>query len=376
VLASFAGSNLVVGEAPVAAGVVIAIKRLPTSDDPEKWTSQIVVTKKSVRRLESEAALLMRAVGTDHLVRCYGFDTNLKEVYLEAMHESVKAALYRFSRRITAAEQKVRNRLITEASRALLKGTELLHSLGIWHRDLKSDNLLLQCDPNLAGFSSHSVKICDLGYSIHSDINGVWAILDLPGTAPYYAPAVLFARTQMAALVKSFAEMALELPEVKAEKDKEVEKALKMSSPSGEKLCEVLRDSRDSGSRLHPLADKLEKQLRAGITKLMIDWEACDAWSCGVVVWELFNGGTENPYPEFPGNAYEASLQREIKAGKLPILDKSKCIPNELKGCWKMLVEKPGAGVSFFNGAWAAKGKRETMQELFKTFEAACPPPG
>ncbi|KAL3815280.1 hypothetical protein ACHAXA_010091 [Cyclostephanos tholiformis] len=69
-------------------------------------------------------------------------------------------------------------------SRGLLEGVQFMHSRGIAHRDLKPQNLLLECDAD-----NTSVKICDFGFA--KRVHMPQSLTTLCGSLHYVAPELL-----------------------------------------------------------------------------------------------------------------------------------------------------------------------------------------
>jgi len=75
------------------------------------------------------------------------------------------------------------------------RGLEALHSKGIFHRDLKLENILLSRLPTVGGFGKEDVKIADLGYALCPE-NRHENTSDMPSTFPYTPPELVELRAE------------------------------------------------------------------------------------------------------------------------------------------------------------------------------------
>jgi serine/threonine protein kinase len=78
------------------------------------------------------------------------------EVYLNVVMDYVPETCYRVMKHYVKMKQSVPNLLVKLYAYQMFRGIAYIHSLGICHRDIKPQNLLI--DP-----STHILKICDFG---------------------------------------------------------------------------------------------------------------------------------------------------------------------------------------------------------------------
>ncbi|CAO3645696.1 unnamed protein product [Cunninghamella blakesleeana] len=136
-------------------GVVYQAKLLRTGED--------VAIKKVLqdRRFKNRELQIMRSVCHPNIVALKAYfysngDTKKDEVYLNLVLEFVPETVYRATRQYAKAKQHMPNLYVKLYTYQLLRSLAYIHSLGICHRDIKPQNLLL--DPN-----SGILKLCDFG---------------------------------------------------------------------------------------------------------------------------------------------------------------------------------------------------------------------
>ncbi|KAI8333168.1 kinase-like domain-containing protein [Chlamydoabsidia padenii] len=136
-------------------GVVYQAKLLRTGED--------VAIKKVLqdRRFKNRELQIMRSVWHPNIVALKAFfysngDGKKDEVYLNLVLEYVPETVYRATRQYAKAKQPMPILYVKLYTYQLLRSLAYIHSLGICHRDIKPQNLLL--DP-----SSGILKLCDFG---------------------------------------------------------------------------------------------------------------------------------------------------------------------------------------------------------------------
>jgi len=82
--------------------------------------------------------------------------THHDEVYLNLVLEFIPETIYRFTKHYSKIKKSIPNIMIKLYMYQLLRSLAYIHSLGIAHRDIKPQNLLL--DPH-----NHILKLCDFG---------------------------------------------------------------------------------------------------------------------------------------------------------------------------------------------------------------------
>lgn len=136
-------------------GVVYQAKILQTGED--------VAIKKVLqdKRFKNRELQIMRSVSHQNIVALNAFfysqgESKKDEVYLNLVLEYVPETLYRTTRHYAKMKQSMPNIYVKLYTYQLLRSLAYIHSLGICHRDIKPQNLLL--DP-----STGVLKLCDFG---------------------------------------------------------------------------------------------------------------------------------------------------------------------------------------------------------------------
>ncbi|KAI9494063.1 kinase-like domain-containing protein [Zychaea mexicana] len=136
-------------------GVVYQAKLLRTGEE--------VAIKKVLqdRRFKNRELQIMRSVSHPNIVSLKAFfyshgDVKKDEVYLNLVLEYIPETVYRASRHYAKAKQSIPTLHVKLYTYQLLRSLAYIHSLGICHRDIKPQNLLL--DP-----ASGILKLCDFG---------------------------------------------------------------------------------------------------------------------------------------------------------------------------------------------------------------------
>jgi glycogen synthase kinase 3 beta len=78
------------------------------------------------------------------------------EVYLNVVMDYIPDTLYKVMKQYLKMKQMVPPLLVKLYSYQLLRGIAYIHAVGICHRDIKPQNVLVDT-------SSHILKICDFG---------------------------------------------------------------------------------------------------------------------------------------------------------------------------------------------------------------------
>eukprot|EP00184_Porphyridium_aerugineum_P007347 CAMPEP_0184707374 /NCGR_PEP_ID=MMETSP0313-20130426/37237_1 /TAXON_ID=2792 /ORGANISM="Porphyridium aerugineum, Strain SAG 1380-2" /LENGTH=424 /DNA_ID=CAMNT_0027168949 /DNA_START=737 /DNA_END=2011 /DNA_ORIENTATION=- len=126
-------------------------------------TGEIVAIKKVLqdRRFKNRELQIMRSLDHPNVVslkHCFysSGDGNDDDVYLNLVLEFVPETVYRISKHYSKLKKPMPSIYVKLYMFQLLRSLAYIHSLGICHRDIKPQNLLL--DP-----SAHILKLCDFG---------------------------------------------------------------------------------------------------------------------------------------------------------------------------------------------------------------------
>ncbi|KAI8344936.1 kinase-like domain-containing protein [Blakeslea trispora] len=136
-------------------GVVYQAKILQTGED--------VAIKKVLqdKRYKNRELQIMKGVTHPNVVSLKAFfysqgDSKKEEIYLNLVLEYIPETLYRTTRHYAKSKQSMPSLYVKLYTYQIFRSLAYIHSIGICHRDIKPQNLLL--DPNRG-----IVKLCDFG---------------------------------------------------------------------------------------------------------------------------------------------------------------------------------------------------------------------
>jgi len=125
-------------------------------------TGELVAIKKVLqdKRFKNRELQIMRKLDHDNIVKLryffYSSGDKKDEVYLNLVLEYVPETVYRVARHYSKNKQTVAPLLIKLYMYQLFRSLAYIHSLGICHRDIKPQNLLLDPETGV-------LKLCDFG---------------------------------------------------------------------------------------------------------------------------------------------------------------------------------------------------------------------
>lgn len=125
-------------------------------------TGELVAIKKVLqdKRFKNRELQIMRKLDHDNIVKLryffYSSGEKKDEVYLNLVLEFVPETVYRVARHYSKNKQTMAPLLIKLYMYQLLRSLAYIHSLGICHRDIKPQNLLLDPETGV-------LKLCDFG---------------------------------------------------------------------------------------------------------------------------------------------------------------------------------------------------------------------
>ncbi|KAI9339134.1 kinase-like domain-containing protein [Pilaira anomala] len=136
-------------------GVVYQAKLLQTGED--------VAIKRVLqdKRFKNRELQIMKTISHQNIIKLKAFfysqgDSKKDEVYQNLVLEYLPETLYRATRRYAKTKQSVPTLYVKLYTYQILRSLAYIHSIGICHRDIKPQNLLL--NP-----STGVVKLCDFG---------------------------------------------------------------------------------------------------------------------------------------------------------------------------------------------------------------------
>lgn len=156
----------------IDSGKIFAVKRL--FFNPENFHQQTFINS-----LLQEVSILQR-LKHPHIVRYLGSET-VSENYCLYMEYLSGGSLSKLIYKVGALAEVTVKAYVKQ----IVKGLAYLHENGIIHRDLKSDNLLLD--------SNGKIKLCDFGCSkrYENDVNESGIVNSMKGSLPWMAPEVM-----------------------------------------------------------------------------------------------------------------------------------------------------------------------------------------
>lgn len=143
-------------------GVVFQARLLPRSAETPETEGEDIAIKKVLqdKRFKNRELQIMRVINHPNVVdlRAFFYSNGEKkdEVFLNLVLEYVPETVYRASRHYTKVKQTMPMLLVKLYMYQVLRSLAYIHSLGICHRDIKPQNLLL--DPRTG-----VLKLCDFG---------------------------------------------------------------------------------------------------------------------------------------------------------------------------------------------------------------------
>jgi len=148
-------------------GVVFQARLLEIEENAEKpKPGQLVAIKKVLqdKRFKNRELQIMRRLEHCNIVKLlyffYSSGDKKDEVYLNLVLEFVPETAHRVSRHYTKSKQTIPVMYIKLYMYQLFRSLAYLHSLGICHRDIKPQNLLLDPETGI-------LKLCDFGSAKH-----------------------------------------------------------------------------------------------------------------------------------------------------------------------------------------------------------------
>ncbi|PSC74124.1 shaggy-related kinase epsilon [Micractinium conductrix] len=134
-------------------GVVFQAKCLETG---ETVAIKKVLQDKRFKNRELQIIRMMAHPNIVQLKHCFYTSTEKDEVYLNLVLEYVPDTVYRINKHYTKNEQRMPIILVKLYTYQMLRALAHIHSIGVCHRDIKPQNLLVN-------INSHALKLCDFG---------------------------------------------------------------------------------------------------------------------------------------------------------------------------------------------------------------------
>lgn len=124
-------------------------------------TGETVAIKKVLqdKRFKNRELQIIRMMNHPNIVQlkhCFYTSTEKDEVYLNLVLEYVPDTVYRINKHYTKNEQRMPIILVKLYVYQMLRALAHIHSLGVCHRDIKPQNLLVN-------INTHALKLCDFG---------------------------------------------------------------------------------------------------------------------------------------------------------------------------------------------------------------------
>ena len=319
----------------------------------------------------------------------FGYNASSHELYLPLMFGTVKDVLVRPEKAKPNAkwlknnEGELRAKAVRTALVALLRGLVELHNLGVAHRDIKHENLLVQIDPRDPRFGVLSVKISDLGYSLdirkvaENQLINAQARDELPGTPPFTSPELLQARIDRKNVVQTAIKYALSI-ETQADKITSL-KTLARRNASKDKdqkigdwaakaeLEKLIGSDTFKSAEFQAAVSAADAKYQQSLAIVQAAPEKLDVFSAALTAWMCFNPDVAEPDPELPTHKIVSDkerLNRLVKDGRPSLKVQKDTIDQEL---FKKLV-----GAKFFQDAWHTDpAARSSVPELLNRLDAA-----
>lgn len=134
-------------------GVVFQAKCIETG---ETVAIKKVLQDKRFKNRELQIIRMMSHPNIVQLKHCFYTTTEKDEVYLNLVLEYVPDTVYRINKHYTKNEQRMPIILVKLYTYQMLRALAHIHSIGVCHRDIKPQNLLVN-------INSHALKLCDFG---------------------------------------------------------------------------------------------------------------------------------------------------------------------------------------------------------------------
>lgn len=134
-------------------GVVFQAKCIETG---ETVAIKKVLQDKRFKNRELQIIRMMSHPNIVQLKHCFYTTTEKDEVYLNLVLEYVPDTVYRINKHYTKNEQRMPIILVKLYTYQMLRALAHIHSVGVCHRDIKPQNLLVN-------INTHALKLCDFG---------------------------------------------------------------------------------------------------------------------------------------------------------------------------------------------------------------------
>ncbi|XP_055935880.1 glycogen synthase kinase-3 beta-like [Argiope bruennichi] len=161
-------------------------------------TGELIAIKKVLqdKRFKNRELQIMRRLDHCNIVKLkyffYSSGDKKDEVYLNLVLEFIPETVYRVARQYSKAKQTIPISFIKLYMYQLFRSLAYIHSLGICHRDIKPQNLLLDPDSGV-------LKLCDFGSAKHL-VNGEPNVSYI--CSRYYrAPELIFGATDYTTMI-------------------------------------------------------------------------------------------------------------------------------------------------------------------------------